>query len=317
MDYGTLTYTDEEGAVRTVPLRHGGTTLGSAKDNNIVLKGPGIAPNHALIVCTATICWITDLDSEHGTLLGGNKLTPRQRQPLSDGDKIRIGTVEIAFARSTVQAPAAPPPEVLGEVVPSARQSRWRGVGQPPAIPRGGRRFGYPVSSYLQYLPPHFQESGLLGRFLLIFESILDPIERSIGQIHHYFDPLLTPEPLLPWLAKWVDLALNEKWPLERRRALVLAAAELYRWRGTRRGLREYIRIYVGVEPTIIESWQEAPGDNAIPLPSHAFRVIISTLNPNQIDRRLVEEIIEVEKPAHTAYILEIRKAQAEAASSA
>ena len=61
-------------------------------------------------------------------------------------------------------------------------------------------------------------------------KSILEPLERTIDEIHHYFDPRLTPEAMLPWLATWVDLVLNEKWPLERRRALVRRAADLYRW---------------------------------------------------------------------------------------
>ena len=163
--------------------------------------------------------------------------------------------------------------------------------------------------SDLQYLPPSFHEDEFLGRFLLIFESILDPIERTIDNIDLYFDPRLAPEPLLPWLASWFDLVLNEKWPIERRRALVHAAADLYRWRGTRRGLSEYLRIYTGVEPTIIEPGQEQRSNGSSSLPAHVFRVVLEVPDPRLVERDLVEAIIEAEKPAHTAYILELRRA--------
>ncbi len=92
-----------------------------------------------------------------------------------------------------------------------------------------------------------------MGRFLLIFESILNPWKIRLITWRIISIRFLLPEPLLPWLATWVDLALNPAWPLERRRELVKNAAELYRWRGTRRGLAEYLRIYTGTLPQIVE----------------------------------------------------------------
>jgi P2-related tail formation protein len=106
-----------------------------------------------------------------------------------------------------------------------------------------------------------------------------------------------------------VDLVLNENWPLERRRALIASAAYLYRWRGTRRGLSDYIRLYTGFAPRIVEPGQERRERGEQPLAAHTFRVILEVPDPAQIDRALVEQIIEAEKPAHTAYALEIRRA--------
>ena len=108
-------------------------------------------------------------------------------------------------------------------------------------------------SSYLEYLPALYRDDELMGQFLLIFESILKPIENTIDNSALYFDTMITPEPLLPWLASWLDLTLDQNWPVEKRRELVKSAAELYRWRGTRRGLAEYLRIYTGSVPQISE----------------------------------------------------------------
>jgi phage tail-like protein len=340
MEYGTLTYTIKGSPPQTFTLRLGSVALGREHGNDIVLDDASVSLYHARLLCTPTECWIEDLESTNGTFLNHVRLQPNVRQPLRNGDTLRLGSVVIQYRRTdqgaqpleravgseqpqtpraVSQRPPVLPPEVAARLPqsigsPSAAHTvpvrRLRGNGGPPRIKPGTRRLAYSMSSYLQYLPVCYQDDDFLGHFLLIFESILDPIERTIDQIDHYFDPYLAPEPLLPWLASWVDLVLNENWPVERRRTLIGRAAELYRWRGTRRGLSEYIRIYTGVEPTIFE-----PGDGGnnrqSSLEPHVFRVILDVPDPKQVPREIVEAIIEAEKPAHTGYILEIRQAVA------
>jgi phage tail-like protein len=172
-------------------------------------------------------------------------------------------------------------------------------------------------SRLLEYLPASYRDDPLMGKFLLIFESILNPIENTVDNMALYFDPGLTPEDLLPWLASWVGLALDPSWPLERRRELVQNAAELYRWRGTRRGLSEYLRIYTGAVPEIIEyvpgmilDEKTQLGVNTVLGSSgtgHHFSVIIESTGARNIDSKVVRQIIESQKPAYTVYTLEIR----------
>ena len=108
-------------------------------------------------------------------------------------------------------------------------------------------------SSYLEYLPGLYRDDDFMGQFLLIFESIFNPIENTVDNIPLYFDPRMTPEPMLSWLASWLNLTLDPTWPVEKRRQLVKSASELYRWRGTKRGLTEYLKIYTGNVPEISE----------------------------------------------------------------
>ncbi len=175
-----------------------------------------------------------------------------------------------------------------------------------------------PPSRLLDYLPAAYREDLLMGQFLRIFESIMNPIENSVDNMALYFDPRITPEGLLPWLASWVDLTLDPSWPLERRRELVKNATELYRWRGTKRGLAEYLRIYTGAVPVILEyipgmilDEKTRLGVNTVLGSSgsgHHFTVIIETDKGDNIDPRVVREIIESQKPAYTVYTLEIRQ---------
>jgi phage tail-like protein len=184
-------------------------------------------------------------------------------------------------------------------VLPSNRRRR---------LPRHeDRDLPYAADDYLALLPPIYHDDRFLRRYLLIFKSILGPLDRQIAQISHYFDPRVAPEQLLPWLAGWVDLALDERWPDTQRRELIRAASTLYRWRGTRRGLSDYLRIYTGVEPRIVEQGQERREQGEAAVPPHTFRVIVEVPRDATIDRGLLERIIEQEKPAHTSYQLELR----------
>ena len=171
-------------------------------------------------------------------------------------------------------------------------------------------------SSYLDYLPALYRDDDLMGRFLLIFESIMKPLENTIDNLNLYFDPLMVPEPLLQWLASWFDLALDPSWPLHRRRELVKSGAELYRWRGTRRGLSEYLRIYTGAVPEISEYIPGMSLDPETKLGTDTrlgssgtgfhFTVTLYLDEDNDVNDGTVRAIIESQKPAHAGYTLQI-----------
>lgn len=178
---------------------------------------------------------------------------------------------------------------------------------------------------YLKYLPALYTEQDeLMGRFLMLFESFWEPIEERIDNIHYYFDPKLAPNDLLPWLATWVDLVLDEQWPEEKRRRLLSAMVPLYRQRGTRRGLQDYLAIYTGQQARITEHRAHnfvlgqitrlgpsaALGKHNI---SYTFDVflrlpLVEDEGQRKERRRKIEAIIESEKPAHTAYTLLIEE---------
>jgi len=171
-------------------------------------------------------------------------------------------------------------------------------------------------SSYLKYLPAIYRDDAVMGRFLLIFESILSPIEHTIGSISSYFDPSMVPEHFLPWLASWLDLALDPTWPEDRRRDLIKSAAELYKWRGTKWGLATYLRIYTGSEPEIHEYTEGMLLDGDAKLGTgtqlgsgmawYHFTVVLPVDKGSKIVETRVRAIIESQKPAHSTYTLRL-----------
>ena len=183
---------------------------------------------------------------------------------------------------------------------------------------------------YLRYLPEIYSYDELMGRFLMLFESFWSPIETQIDAASYYFDAHLTPDRFLPWLAGWVGLELDESLPFDRQRRLIRAAIRLFRRRGTKEALREYLEIYTGGQAQIVEHraddfrlGPEARLGVGIALGTghrpHSFTVTLR-LPPGELPpderskrawRRRIESVIEAEKPAHTHYTLIVEPMQA------
>jgi phage tail-like protein len=171
-------------------------------------------------------------------------------------------------------------------------------------------------STYLSLLPAIFSRDDFVGRFLRIFESVLDPIDRQIGTLESYLDPDLAPDLFLPWLGSWLDTAINDRWPRERQVALIRAAPDLHRWRGTRRGLTEHLRLYLDITPEIEEAagglrlgpstqlgFRTVLGEAG---PRHHFTVTLRVPEPRNIDYTAVAALIDAQRPAHCTYTLVI-----------
>lgn len=159
-------------------------------------------------------------------------------------------------------------------------------------------------SVYMNHLPGIYHGNDFLGRFLMIFESIMGPLDRTAGNIHHYLDPDLAPPETLHWLASWLGLVLDDRWPEDRKRDLVRGATGLYEWRGTKRGLSTILRLATGSTPEIIEpSLNDVASD---PSRAYRFTVRLRAIPEQGLDREFLETLIDLEKPAWAACDLEL-----------
>ncbi len=194
-----------------------------------------------------------------------------------------------------------------------------------------------PRASSLAYLPPVFREDAVsadfLDRFLSYFDTVFAEIESQVDRFTGYLDPDGVPSgEFLTWLGSWFDLKFLAQWTDATRRAFVRRAIELYRLRGTVRGLQEILRLHTGLrapQPVIVEHFRlrdyEArhaqidslvagtpylagrslmPGEGEF---AHHFTLAL----PNQVvpdaeALATIRHLLDVQKPAHTHYEIRV-----------
>lgn len=171
-------------------------------------------------------------------------------------------------------------------------------------------------SSFLNLLPAIYSADPFVGRFLRIFEDVLQPISVLVDNQPYYFDPMTAPLDLLSYMAIWVDMDdEGEDWPLHKRRALIAAAAAIFRMRGTRAGLKKHLGIYLGEPPLMMERTNGFRLDTEARLGintsigenrSRTFTVTLVLKGDEEIDIDTVRSIIESDKPVETNYVLRV-----------
>jgi phage tail-like protein len=179
--------------------------------------------------------------------------------------------------------------------------------------------------SYTELLPAIYRRSDPAGRNFVrdlcwLLEHMFDTVNDRVDEMHVYFDPHECPEEFLPWLASWTAMVVDLDWPVEKKRALIKRAVELYGIRGTVKGIKLFLKLFTGHEPRIFENqWPfkgfrvESDGligiDSVILPPVPTSRCFIVEMpvkfvdvSPEMVIR--IHNIIQLEKPAHTHYYL-------------
>src|SRR5947209_15193151 len=178
---------------------------------------------------------------------------------------------------------------------------------------------------WINYLPGIYQDADeenadFLQRFLLISAHLTSGVEESLEFVHELFDPRITNQNWLPWLASWLAMPLLEGWDEEKRREIIQRTPELYRKRGTAEGLKLALRLFADIKAEIHEGEWPYPGlvigrsstigkDTVLSPPvfvSQCFTVELPDRKAEISRERLrtVQALVETEKPAHAHYAL-------------
>jgi len=292
----------------TIDLTEGTTTIGRQDGMDIRLNHPMVSRNHAQIECLAQECQITDLGSANGTSLNGKPLEANSPAPLASGAKIQIGPFELTFEQISIEPPrpepAPSPPEPEPEPAPPPPEPVKPPTVPPTPPPEDGTQpfdFSEPPpglsrtdTRYLQYLPGIYH-TDFMARFLAIFESVLTPIEWNVDNFDLYLDPKTAPPEFLPWLADWFSITFDPSWSVEQKRELLIEAHQIFARRGTAWALARVLEIYTGHQPEILDLEKDQdPFTFTVKLP----------VTEKEVDRQLIERIVDANKPAHTSYNL-------------
>jgi phage tail-like protein len=165
-------------------------------------------------------------------------------------------------------------------------------------------------------LPAMYLEDGFVQGMLGALDEVLAPVLCSLDNLESYFDPDLAPGDFLEWLGGWVGLAMDESWPIERRRSLVTETAALYRTRGTAAGMAAHLRLLTGAEVEIEETGGTAYSTSANPqTPGQpGFQLLVRLRVPAGpvIDAARVDQLVAAAKPAHVVHHVAVVAGSAE-----
>lgn len=228
-------------------------------------------------------------------------------------------------------------PELLVQSLPG-RYLRLRiqllGDGFTTPVIRAIDIFG-PRQSSLAYLPPLFQQDPesafFLDRLLSYFDTVQAEVRYLLHDFTRYLDPASVPSgEFLEWLGSWFDWQFLSSWPVDVRRTLIRQSIDIYRQRGTLKGIQKMLQWHTGLDapwPQIIEHYRlrhlnhdqanddvdcerhssMSIGETPLLAPNaaleHRFTVVVpSSVVCDSESFQQLERVIHAQKPAHTHF---------------
>ncbi len=309
-----LEITAPDGVSQQIDLTAGSYLIGRTESCDIQLADPQVQREHARLDVSEAGLVITDLSRRRSRTVVNGELIPAQTAvSLQPGDQLEFGPftavvqlppppeepaqMETAVAAETGTEPepettkasgddGSPPDRLLPDYLRTPPPPPDDTVTTPPGLERHSVR-------YLKYLPAIFHDD-FTSRFMAIFEAILLPVSWNVENFDLFLNPDTAPPPFVAWLASWFGFRFDHTWSDEQRRAVLREIDKLAARRGTKWGLSRLLEIYTGRPPQIIEENQ----------PPHTFTVRLP-FRERDVNRELIEQLIESYKPAHTNYVLE------------
>ncbi|WP_219837876.1 phage tail protein [Paenibacillus sp. R14(2021)] len=174
-------------------------------------------------------------------------------------------------------------------------------------------RIVFPRNTYLSHLPAIYQEdpSGFMERFLALFGTMFDSVEAQADELPRHLDSELAEGPYLKWLGSWLGIEVDEHWNDDQIRRFIREAPQLYRYRGTRRGIEKMVEIYTGSKPHIVEYFEykmmresaelRQLTDMLYGMHACSFSVLVTTEQaPTEKHRHMLQRMLDEQKPAFT-----------------
>lgn len=308
-----------------VLIPRSGWIMGRTANNDLVLAHTQISRQHMRLFWQSGGFWVEDLGSTNGVWLNETHLEAYTPVELQEGDVIAAGPYTLIYdgvmggngVPQTQLSPIYPeenhiPPPGVIEMPPVTvrpRSSPTPGFLADAIVPRVRVRNNLYLenlpkdrSNWLQYLPAIYSESSLdpthfIGRYLLIFESVLSPTVWTIDNFDLYLSPETAPPEWMQWIASWFDITIFAELPVENQRGIMRQIGWLYLRRGTKAGLERMLELVFGIKPEIIEHTDQ--------ICHFAVRLALSQ-STTGLGEQIAEQIIESQKPAFATYTLEI-----------
>lgn len=180
----------------------------------------------------------------------------------------------------------------------------------------------FPRESWISYLPEIYQredKNQFFERFLAIYQTMYEELNEKIREFPYLMDVDYANQEFLEWLAKWIGIAESYVWSAEQLRRLLKNAVKLYKLRGTRQAITEFVKLYTnGTEVYIVENFQikqyknkknEELFERLYGNNPYQFQVIVKESDvPTVREYQTLIKIIEEVKPAYMELELVVLK---------
>lgn len=151
----------------------------------------------------------------------------------------------------------------------------------------------------LAQLPIGMVEDDFFTRFVSIFQEVATSLLEGADNIENIVDVSVAPEPMVRWLGSWIGIdTVDASLPSAVQREIVRASSSILAWRGTRRGLVEFLELISG-GPVEVEDSGGVYAEGSAPSGTPWVRIRVSSTGwlPEADFVALVRE----EVPAHVA----------------
>lgn len=169
-----------------------------------------------------------------------------------------------------------------------------------------------------QMLPKHNRRddtTGDLARFIACLQEVTDVLLADVDAWPDIFDLERSPEGFLDFILRDLGNPFPFELDVSAKRRLASVLVEMYRQKGTARGIQNVVRFFLGIDITAITAfnadalvlgeselgidWVLGPSDR---FARYAFNVIVSRLL-TPTERTQLRAIVEYLKPAHTHFV--------------
>lgn len=149
----------------------------------------------------------------------------------------------------------------------------------------------------LSQLPMGMLEDDFFTRFVRIFQDVATTYVEGVDNLDHIIDPAVAPMPLVPYLGSWIGLqSIDPSLPDELQRRIVREASTNLAWRGTYRGLVQFLEFVCNGPVAVTESGGVYREGEA---PSTPARVEIRVDDTGWVTTKDFVALVLDELPAH------------------
>ena len=101
----------------------------------------------------------------------------------------------------------------------------------------------------IRHLPSIYQENDFLRNYLMIFQHIMNETSITLDNIDNLFRPMEVDSRFLPLISSWIGVNHELLGTEDIARKVLQYAVPLYRYRGTKLGMRALLFLVTGVVP--------------------------------------------------------------------